>query len=87
MSKWKEILETAKKETRKNLVEEIRDLSILSESEIELVAPSDLEKSYLRNIFSVIQRSDLSEEKKFEYVSASSGSHLIINLLERFVVC
>jgi len=84
--KWKEIVDTAKEETRKELIEEIRDLSILSESEIELVAPNDLQKSYLRNILGIVKDTNISNETKLELLVAASGSELIVNLLER-VVC
>ena len=83
--KWKEIVDIAKDETRKELVEEIRDLSILSESEIELVAPSDLKKSHLKNILDIVKNTDVSNEMKLDLIVAASGSELIVNLLEKFV--
>jgi hypothetical protein len=86
MAKWKEIIDTAKEETRKELTEEIRDLSILSENEIEIIAPTDLDKSYLRDIFNIMKDVTITtNEKRLECITLSSGSYLIVNLLERFV--
>lgn len=85
MAKWEEILGTAKDETKKELTEEIRDLSILSESEIEIVASTDLDKFYLRNIFKTMKNVTITDEEKLDYITSSSGSHLIINLIEKFV--
>jgi DNA helicase IV len=83
MSEWKEIMETAKEETRKELTEEIRDLSILSDGEIEVIAPTDLDKSYLRDLLNVMKNHVMTNEKKLEYITSSSGSCLIINLMQR----
>jgi len=85
MGEWKEIIDKAKDETRKELVSEIRDLSILSNLDIEVVAPSDLDKSYLRDMLKVISDNTISKEQRLETLTSCSGSYLIVNLLERFI--
>ena len=85
MAKWKEIIDVAKEETRKELTEEIRDLSILTDNEIDIIAPTDLDKSYLRDIFNIMKDVTVTNEERLERITSSSGSHLIINLIERFV--
>lgn len=85
MAKWKEIIDVAKEETRKELTEEIRDLSILSNTEIEIIAPTDLDKSYLRDLLKIMNDVTITNEEKIEYITSFSGSCLFINLLERIV--
>ena len=85
MSEWKEIMDTAKDETRKELTEEIRDFSILSENEIEIVAPTDLDKSYLRDLLKVMKDNTITKEQRLEYMTSFSGSYLVVNLLERII--
>jgi hypothetical protein len=85
MSEWKEIMDAAKEETRKELTEEIRDSSILSENEIELVAPTDLDKSYLRDLLNVMKDNTITNEQRLDYMTSFSGSYLVVNLLEKFI--
>jgi DNA helicase IV len=85
MAKWKEIIDVAKEETRKELTEEIRDLSILSNREIEVIAPTDIDKSYLRDLLNVMNDSAITNEDKVEYITSSSGSYLVVTLLQRIL--
>ena len=85
MSEWKEIIDTAKDETRKELTEEIRDSSILSNGDIEIVAPSDLDKSYLRDLLNVMKDNTITNEQRLDFMTSFSGSYLVVNLIERFI--
>ena len=85
MSEWKEIMDTAKDETRKELTEEIRDLSILSDTDIAFIAPTDLDKSHLREILNVMNDRTVTKKQKLEIITSYSGSYLIIDLIERFI--
>lgn len=85
MNEWKEIMDTAKDETRKELTEEIRDLSILSDGDIEIVAPSDLDKSHLRDLLNVMKDNTITNEQRLEFMTSFSGSYLVVNLLEKFI--
>ena len=85
MSEWKEIMDKAKDETRKELTEEIRDLSILSENDIEIVASTDLDKSYLRDLLNVMNDNTITNEQRLDFMTSFSGSYLIVNLIEKFI--
>ena len=85
MSEWKEIMDAAKDETRKELTEEIRDSSILSNGDIEIVAPSDLDKSYLRDLLNVMKDNTITNEQRLDFMTSFSGSYLVVNLIERFI--
>jgi len=86
MADWKDILDKAKEETNKELISEIKSLTILSEDEIMVIAPSDLDKTKLRDLLVVIKDATKSNEEKNKVIKdLVEGSNLLIHLVGKIL--
>ena len=86
MADWKDILDKAKEETNKELIGEIKSLTILSEDEINVIAPFDLDKTKLRDLLVVIKDTTKSNEEKNKVIKdLVDGSNLLIHLVEKIL--
>lgn len=85
-NKWNQILDEAKEETRKELRKHIRNISSLSDTQIDIVAPTDRDKSYFKDLLDIINNNDLTTDEKIENITMSSGSYLVIDFFDRFIL-
>jgi len=86
MSDWKNILDKAKEETNKELMTEIKGMSVLTEDEIESIASSDVDKTKLRDLLLIIRDTTKSNENKNKIIKElADGSDVVINLINKIL--
>ena len=86
MDEFKKILDKAKEETNKELVNEIKSLSILSEDEINEIASTDIDKAKLRELLLVLADVTKTDESKTTIIKEiADTSKVIINIMERLI--
>lgn len=80
MTDWNKILEQAKDETKKELMEDIQDVSILNEKEINSIAPLDSDKAKLRELFRTV--ADAETQINTVVRELSDNSDIIVKLIK-----
>jgi hypothetical protein len=86
MSDWKNILDKAKEETNKELMIEIKGMSVLTADEIESIASSDVDKTKLRDLLLIIRDTTKSNENKNKIIKELvDGSDVVINLINKIL--
>jgi len=86
MNEFKKILDKAKEETNKELTNEIKSLSILSEDDINQIAPTDVDKAKLRELLLVLGDVTKTDESKTKIIKEiADTSKVIINIMERLI--
>ena len=86
MNNWKKLIEQAKTETDETLSKNILDKTTLSESMMESIAPSTLDKSKLKELADIMRDSTKSNREKAESLSEiSKASDVVVNLVGKFL--
>ena len=86
MAEFNEILEKAKEETTKELMKEIKNLTVLSEDDILVLAPDVLDKKNLSELLKVVKDKTKSVEYKIGFIGGlSQKSDIVLKILEKFI--
>ena len=82
---WKNIIDKAKTETDQELIEVILDKSTLSESMVESIAPSTIDKTKLKELVEVMRSAETIREKAEALAKISEASDVVVNLIGKFL--
>ena len=86
MTDWPEIFEKAKQETNKELMADIRKLTILSENDINKIAPLDNDKAKLRELLRIVNESENQRVEAIKMVNELlENSDIIIKLIYKIL--
>ena len=86
MTDFKSMLDKAKEETTKELMNEIKNLSKLTDSEINNVAPNNIDKTRLRDLLLVVNNATKSNEEKKKLIKElADTSDIISNLIDKML--
>jgi len=86
MTDWTNIFEKAKQETHKELMDDIRKLTILSENDINKIAPLDTDKAKLRELLRVVTESEIQQiEANLVINELLENSDIIMKLINKIL--